>query len=448
MEKLIENFDHIYADTRSKTQQIDPEWLSNIRETSYENLKKIGFPNPKDELWKYTSTRDLLGQDFLSPSETFNLEDDIQLDELPILNLKDSIKIVILNGRFSGEYSDLSNLPKGCNLICFPEDASSTYFEIANDHEDQTRYHHPMSFTLLNNMLFPEIIRLTVDKNTKAKHPIELCFVHQADSSQSHCYTSSPRLDLIMGEKSHCQMIENHTTIGESQALINMHAQISVKRKATLERYIYQNCNEKSFVFMHDHAEIDQKAYYTEFAFNRGGKTVRDETFTKFIGKKSDCHVGAVALLHNDQHVDSTVYLDHAMQKCSSRQVFKNVLKDKSESVFQGKIHVTPNAQQTDGYQIHKALLLSDDAIANSKPELEIYADDVKCSHGSTTGFLRDEDLFYLKSRGICQKEAEKLLVIAFIQDALDEIKEDSIKEAFEILMLETFKNGEQQDAE
>ena len=135
--------------------------------------------------------------------------------------------------------------------------------------------------------------------------------------------------------------------------------------------------------------------------------------------------------------------MDHAMQKCSSRQVFKNVLKDRAESVFQGKVHVTQNAQQTDGYQIHKALLLSEEATANAKPELEIYADDVKCSHGSTTGFLREEDLFYLKSRGISQDEAEQMLVIAFIQDALNEIKTDAIKHAFEAKMLETFEKGD-----
>ena len=441
MQTLLDQFEHIYSERRGEG-HLDPEWLSNTRANAYKNLKQVGFPTPKDELWKYTSIRDLLQQPFALPNENFNLENDLNLSKLPILNHAESIKIFVINGTISGKYSDLSNLPSGCNLICYPEDATNQTFDFITDHEDASTYHKPMSFALLNTILFPEIIYFSIKARQSIQRPIEFCFIHQANS-HAHCYTSSPRLNIYLEEKAQCKIIENHVTIGSSQAFINMRTQTHIHRKGNLERYIYQNCNPQSFFFSHNSTEIDQKAHLTEFTFNRGGKTIRQENLTKFIGQNSDCHVSGAACLKANQHVDSTIYIDHAMPKCASRQVVKNVLTDHSESVFQGKIHVASNAQKTDGFQLNKTLLLSEDATANSKPELEIYADDVKCSHGATSGFLQEKDLFYLQSRGISEEEASRLLVTAFLQEALDEIKDDAIKADFRKQMIETLKETE-----
>lgn len=439
MQTLLDQFDHL---TQHKDKHFDPEWLATMRANAYKTLKKIGFPTPKDELWKYTSIRDLLDQSFALPSDNFKLEDNLDLKTLPIIHQKDSIKIVIINGVVSTKHSNLSDLPKGCNLICYPEDAAEHTFDLIADHDEQTAYHQPASFNLLNMTLFPEIVHFSVEEDATIAPVIEFCFIHQADS-HSHCYTSSPRLNIHLGEKSACKIIENHITVGQSQSFINAHTQIYLSRKANFERYVYQNCNRKSFVFSHGNTQIDDKAHLTEFTFNRGGKTIRQENLTRFIGKKASCHIAGAALLEDDQHADTTLYVDHTMPKCESRQTFKNVLKDHAESVFQGKIHVTPNAQGTDGFQLNKALLLSENATANAKPELEIYADDVKCSHGSTSGFLAEDDLFYLTSRGIPEDEAARLLITAFLEDTLDEIKDETIKESFKAVMVQTLKASE-----
>ncbi|MEC8198534.1 MAG: Fe-S cluster assembly protein SufD, partial [Pseudomonadota bacterium] len=213
--------------------------------------------------------------------------------------------------------------------------------------------------------------------------------------------------------------------------LNNGATEIRMAEGALLRHRKLQNEAEDAYHVAAAAVSLDARARYENYTLHVGGRLARNEIHVAVTGRKADCNLYGAYAGRGSQHIDTTTFVDHAVSECTSREVYKGALDDNARGVFQGKILVRKDAQKTDGHQLNKALLLSEGAEIDAKPELEIYADDVKCSHGATAGELDEEQLFYLRSRGIEEAEARDLLVAAFLEDSLEVISEEAPRDAF-----------------
>jgi Fe-S cluster assembly protein SufD len=233
-----------------------------------------------------------------------------------------------------------------------------------------------------------------------------------------------------LGRGASLTLIETATGPEDARYLHNPVFEIEVAEGATLTHARVQQEAPRAFQLSTVYAHVAAGATYDNFTLNAGGKLVRNEIHSVLAGPKAACHMNGAQLLGDGQHADTTTVLDHAAPDCASRQTYKTVLSGKSRGVFQGKIHVHQIAQRTDGYQMNQALLLSPEAEIDSKPQLEIYADDVKCSHGATVGEIDPDQLFYLRARGIPESRARAMLVEAFLQEAVDGVQDETARAA------------------
>ena len=237
-------------------------------------------------------------------------------------------------------------------------------------------------------------------------------------------FLHSPVLKVILDEGAELTLIERHE--GQGAYWKNMSVEISLAANAKLHHY--RMIEDKSVATIQTKITQDRDSSYHGFSIVHGGSLVRNETHAALNGENAECDLSGLNLLKGRQHNDTTIILEHKAPHCNSSQFFRSILDDESRAVFQGKIHVHKIAQKTDGYQLSNALLLSDRAEMDTKPELEIYADDVKCSHGATCGQLDDEPLFYLRSRGLSESEARMLLVQAFMDEVVDKVADEDIR--------------------
>jgi Fe-S cluster assembly protein SufD len=227
-------------------------------------------------------------------------------------------------------------------------------------------------------------------------------------------------------------LIETTTGPAEARYLHNPVYEIEVAEGAFLTHARLQQEGARAFQLSTVYARVAEGGTYDNFTLNAGGKLVRNEIHSVLAGPRAACHMNGAQLLQDGQHADTTTVLDHAAPDCASRQTYKTVLAGKSRGVFQGKIHVHQIAQRTDGYQMNQALLLSPEAEIDSKPQLEIYADDVKCSHGATVGEIDAEQLFYLRARGIPEGRARAMLVEAFLKEAIEGVQDETARAALD----------------
>ncbi len=237
----------------------------------------------------------------------------------------------------------------------------------------------------------------------------------------------SPRIIIDIKDNQSVTITERHS--GQGGYWKNMVVQIRLGNNATLHHYRNFNEDEKGVATIFTHVQIGRDSTYESFSLIEGAGTIRNQTHGELMGTNGHCWVNGINLLKGDQHADTTITIEHQAPHCTSKQTFKSVLDEKAHGVFQGKVHVHQIAQKTDGYQLSNALLLSPQAEMDTKPELEIYADDVKCSHGATTGKLDEEPLFYLRSRGIPEKEARAILIQSFCGQAVETITDEATKE-------------------
>lgn len=236
----------------------------------------------------------------------------------------------------------------------------------------------------------------------------------------------APVLSIILEEGAEATIIERHD--GQGAYWKNMTTEIVVGKNAKLHHYRIQNDSFDAVKTNMVHITLDRDAIYDCFTLNMGGKLSRHEIHAVINGSNTHCSFNGVNLLNGKQHGDTTILIEHTAPHCTSNQFYRTILDDTAHAVFQGKVHVHRPAQKTDAYQLSNALLLSSGAEMDTKPELEIYADDVKCSHGATTGQLDEEPLFYLRSRGLSEAEARLLLVQAFVDEAVDKIEDEMFK--------------------
>ncbi|MEN9411463.1 MAG: Fe-S cluster assembly protein SufD [Pseudomonadota bacterium] len=389
-------------------------WLGAARGEALARLSAMGLPGKRDEYWRYTDPTSLTAVE--GPKAA--VFDDS--DESPVFGGIDRLKIVFVDGVFDAAASDdlrlagveIERLAKagGADIHW----AREVYGVL--EARGQTPVQRPLA--ALNSAFATDgvLIRVT----GKAAKPVSLIYVHKSEAS-----------DAILH---HCVKVESGAEItilenGPAAARFSKVMEVEVAEGARFHHVRAQGRDHERRAVTHIFARLGAGALFKSFTLTANGVLTRNEAIIELNGDEAVAHVAGAAVGDGNFHHDDTVFVTHAAERCESRQVFKKVLKNGAVGVFQGKILVKPGAQKTDGYQISQSLLLDEDSQFLAKPELEIYADDVKCSHGSTSGAIDDVALFYLRSRGVPKRVAQSLLVLAFLAESIAEIEDEDIAE-------------------
>jgi Fe-S cluster assembly protein SufD len=386
-------------------------WARAAREDAAARFRAMGLPGRRDEYWRFTDPTTLNAPE-ASAAAVF--ED----GDAPLFGGLDRLRIVFVDGVFDPEQSDALE-GQGIEIERLAE-AVKRDIHWARDLygvlEARGQRPVPRPFAVLNTATATDgvVIRVT----GKARKPVHLTYLHESETSDAtlhHLVKLEPGADLTILEH------------GPAAARFNTVMEVEVGDGAAFHHVRAQGRAHQRRAATHMFARLGERGVYKSFTLTANGVLTRNDQVVELSGDESVAHVAGACMGDGDFHHDDTVFVTHDAVACESRQVFKKVLRNGATGVFQGKILVKPGAQQTDGYQISQALLLDEDAQFLAKPELEIYADDVKCSHGSTSGAIDETALFYLRSRGVPEGPASDLLVLAFLAEALQEIDDEAI---------------------
>jgi Fe-S cluster assembly protein SufD len=377
-----------------------------VRDAAAAAFREAGLPTLRDEAWKYTNLRALAETSFHEPLTEFT-DCAPLLARVPVLA---GSRLVFFDGRFRADLSTVPGLVRAGTFAEQPDFGSLARPE-----------RHPL--VALNTMLAEDGAILEVPAGVDAGL---LQLISLAADVHGRPVAFHPRHTIHLAQGARLVLLE--MSVGEGAYLHNPVTQIEVAEGATLMHVRLQDESAAGFHLSTLYATIAERGVYDCFGLNIGGRVCRTEIHARLTGPHAVVHLNGAQLLGGRQHSDFTTVVSHDAPHCASRQTVKNVLAGRSRGVFQGRIEVARAAQKTDGYQMNQALLLSPEAEVDSKPELEIFADDVKCSHGATVGELDPEQLFYLRTRGIPEPEARSILVRAFLAEALDLIDNEPVR--------------------
>jgi Fe-S cluster assembly protein SufD len=385
-------------------------WIKALRERASARFDAVGFPTMRDEAWKYTNLASLVRQPFHAVSDATPLTRE-QLERL-LPNAFDAFRLVFINGRYRPE---LSNPPHvdGREIARPLADALDRDAEALEPHLGQVVSIEAHPLAALNTAFLADGAYVSLPEGVALERPIHLIYVATADA------LAQPRALIVARSGSRATVVEQYVGIDESRYFTNAVTEVVLERGARVEHYRLQTESRLGFHVNGLHVRQHENSEFISQAIDLGGLLVRNDLYALLDAPGASCSLNGLYVADGRQHVDNHTYIAHAKPRCTSREFYKGVLDGRGRAVFNGRVVVQPDAQRTDAEQINNNLLLSEDAEIDTKPELEIYADDVKCSHGATVGQLDLDQLFYLRSRGVDDAQARDLLTFAFANDVL-----------------------------
>lgn len=402
--------------------QGEHDTLHDIRLEGLKTFENKGFPTKKEEAWKYTSLNSILKNDFcVLPKGKVAIEYK-EVKEY-FLSDSDTYKLVFINGIFSSHLSSTTH--EGID-VCLMSSALTKpkykmlidmYYNACADKED--------SLTALNTAYAVEGAFINIPKSKVVSKPIEIIYL---STVEEQALLVQPRNLVIVGENAHVQILERHQSIAECSVFTNSVTEIFAAKRAIVDFYKLQNDLETGTLIDNTFVKQKQESRVSVHTFSFGGKLTRNNLNFYQDGERIDSTMKGITLIGGKQHVDHYTLVSHDQPNCESHQNYKGIYDDNSVGVFNGKIYVDKIAQKTDGFQQNNNILLSDKAQVYAKPQLEIFADDVRCSHGCTIGQLDADAMFYLRQRGIPQKEAKALLMYAFTDEVTESIRIPELK--------------------
>ncbi|TQF29628.1 Fe-S cluster assembly protein SufD [Bradyrhizobium sp. UNPA324] len=424
-----------FADLFAAARQSLPGGQSTeaLRRDAFDRFVAQGLPNSRVEAWKYTDLRRLVRDAKpLAPCPD-PVARTAARDAGAVFAGLDLRRLLIVDGAFVPELSDLSDLESGVTIRATAEalGADEMVFPLDMAGTDPV--------ASLNTAFAADGVVITVAPGVVVERPIHLVFV-TTGGAPAAMFTRS-RLEL--GSGAALTLVETHEGPDRSDYQVNAAFQVDVGDRARLDHVKITGEGEAALHIATLEASIGAGADYREFGFTISGAVVRNQLLLRLLGEGTTASAHQASLLAGRQHADTTLVVDHVAAGSQSREVFKAVVDHEARAVFQGRITVQPGAQQTDARMMARALLLSNEAVANCKPELEIFADDVQCGHGTTTGALDDQLKFYLMARGIPKKEAEALLIQGFVGEMIDAVARDDLRDALSRTMLAWLKGRE-----
>ena len=395
--------------------------VHDIRSEAIKVFEQKGFPSKKQEEWKYTSLNAILKHDYnIFPKEENTLE--FREVKRYFISDLDTYKIVFIDGKYS---SHLSQTTHDKIDVCLMSSALSheKYRAVIDTYFNKVAKQDGL--TSLNTAFAQEGAYIYIPKNKLADKPIQI--VHFS-TGKEHAQLLQPRNLIVAEENSQVQIIERHQSLTKNPVLTNSVTEIFVDKRAHVDYYKIQNDEENASLIDNTFIEQQSQSIAAVHTFSFGGKITRNNLNFFQKGERIDSILNGVTILEGKQHVDHNTLVRHIQPNCESHQDYKGIFDEKATGVFNGKIIVDKEAQKTNAFQSNNNILLSDKASINSKPQLEIFADDVKCSHGCTIGQLDDKALFYMRSRGIGEREARALLMYAFANSVLETVRIPQLK--------------------
>nr|WP_293837322.1 Fe-S cluster assembly protein SufD [uncultured Arsenicibacter sp.] len=396
--------------------------VHQVRRAALQQFDKLGFPTIKHEEWKYANVKNLIQEAFELETPSPLSADDLHTLEIP--NLSGNI-LYFVNGRYKPEMSTIVSPAAEVQILSFAE-ALKSQPETINNYFAQQADYQDNAFTALNTAFAHDGVFIRVPDGKVVEQPIIIRYINDAREKK---VAAQPRNLIIVGRNANVKIAESYRSLGEMTAFTNVVTEISLARDANVEHYKVQNDTDAAYhIGTTQVRQADNSHFYSATVTLNGG-FVRNNLNIVLDGEYCEAYMYGLYIPNGRQFVDNHTLVDHAKPNSYSSELYKGILEEKSTGVFNGKIFVRQDAQKTNAYQSCKNVVLSPEATMNTKPQLEIFADDVKCSHGTTTGMLDEEALFYMRSRGIPRTEAQALLMYAFAQDVLTQIKIEPIRE-------------------
>jgi len=420
-------YEKAFSDLEPHLKQAGPAWLHELRRSGIDRFRAAGFPTLRDEAWRFTRTRPIAEVDFAPAGEGRTPADASILART--FDDTGCLRVVLVNGRVAKDHG--AKLPKGVRVMSLAsavqEDPERVRTLLNSEIEiDDER------FAALNTAFLADGVYVEIADGAVLERPIHVVHVAEAGDTPLMLH---PRVLVRMGRNAEGEIIESY--IGEGQYFTNVVSEIVCDENASLRHWKVQKESPRAFHIALQHATLAASARYSTLSVSMGAALVRNDVHAILNGEGIDARVDGLYLAGGRQHVDNHTFIRHAKPHCHSFELYKGILDGHARGVFNGRIYVDPDAQKTDAKQENNCMLLSDDARINSNPQLEIFADDVKCTHGAAIGKTDDDALFYLRSRGIPGPEARDILVYAFASELFERVDVEPLKVRLEAELFE-----------
>ena len=411
-----------------------PAWLESVRSRALDAFAGMGFPTSADEEWRRTSVSPIAGATFRLPSKTGRGGPD--QDALRRLSFApaDGPLLAFVNGRFDPGLSRVASLPRGVTLRPLA-DAVVSEPGMVEPHLARHAAWESHPFVALNTAFIHDGVLLHVAEGSRADEPIHLVFLAD-DPGGAGTLFMNPRILVVAGKNTHLSLVEIYAGEGPRRYLTNAVTEFVLAERAVVEHCRLVREADDAFHVSTQQALLGGYARLTSHSISLGGLLVRNEANVILSAEGAECTLNGLYMATGRQLIDNHTVIDHARPHCASRELYKGVMDDHSRGVFNGRVIVRPHASKTDSRQANRNLLLSDSALVDTKPELQILNNDVKCSHAATIGQLDETAVFYLRSRGLSQEAARSLLIHAFMSDIISKVQAPSVREGLEGLML------------
>jgi Fe-S cluster assembly protein SufD len=402
----------------------EPEWVASLRAGAFESFEARGFPTTDDEDWKYTNVAPLARREFRPAAAPARATLTREATEPFVYDEARASCLVFVNGLFASELSTLEALPAGVVVSDIASALSGEHGSLVGERLGSLAPAGAGAFASLNAAFFGGGAFVYVPKGVRVAAPLQLLFL-----SDGGGHLASPRLLLAAERESEVDIIESYVAVGQGgEYLTNSVAEVFVGDNARVTHVKVQDESEAAYHVGTTFSELGRDAVYDLTTVTLGSKLSRHDISVRLGHQNATCHVDGLYIVGEGQHADTHSLIDHAVPRCASRQTYKGILDGKSRAVFNGRVFVHEGAHQTDAQQSNKNLLLSSEARVDTKPQLEIFNDDVKCAHGATVGQLDEDELFYLLSRGLHPALARNLLTYGFAEEIVEKIRYESIR--------------------
>jgi Fe-S cluster assembly protein SufD len=426
-----------FAQFEKRAPGSDLPWLQEIRQDAITAFAELGFPTLRDEDWRFTNLAPLVRTSFRLVEDGRCHISPREIEPFIFLGLEYS-QLVFVDGRYSPDISSLNLLPNGVKVSSLVE-ALTHDRDLIEEYLSRYADYKKDVFVALNTAFMEDGAFVYIPRGVILEEPIHLLYVTATAETPA---IINPRNLIVMEESTQATIVEHYTSLSDNVYFSNVVTEVVVGKNSVLNHCIIERESKKAFNISTLRVQQDRSSSVTANSLLFGGSLVRNNVHSVLAGEGSECYINGLFMATGRQHMDNYMKIEHASPHCDSRQLYKGILDGRSHGVFHGRIIVHKGAQKTDAKQTNRNLLLSDDAQIDTKPQLEIYADDVKCTHGATIGQLDENAIFYLRSRGIPLDSARALLLFAFTREILERIKVEPIRNYLEKLVTQWFIEG------
>ena len=416
----LESYLESFSEFEKRAAGHDQHWLKALRQEAFARFCQVGFPTTHDEDWRFTNTAPIRQTPFRLASDGR-----VSRDEIESLGLTAAAcRLVFVDGRFVRELSSTDKLPRGVRVSNLAKEIAENPAELEVHLARYVNINRD-AFSALNTAFLEDGAYVHVSRGVIVEEPIHFLFISSGGEAPG---MSHPRNLFVADEESQVALVEEYVSVHGGASLCNTITELVAKEGAIVSHYLIEREHTDAFNVSTLRIELERSANVASHSVLLGGGLVRNNVHPVLAGDGAECLINGLFVGNGNQHLDNYMLVEHASPHCASRQFYNGILDGHAHGVFHGRIIVHKDAQKTDAKQTNHNLLLSDDAQIDTKPQLEIYADDVKCTHGATIGQIEEGALFYLRSRGIDETSARKLLLLAFASECLERMQQEPVR--------------------